>query len=127
MRLLIDECVPDPVADAFGDRGHEIRFARVECPQTPDQGVQHHADQIDAIVVTWNIRDFRHLPRSRQTQPDRSESHLGRIDFHCKEVLGSERVMELGDLIDTAYDIHQQAMTNRFVVRITADYITFRR
>ena len=123
MRLLMDECVPDLVADALGDLGHEIHFARDECPEAPDHGVQHHADQIGAIVVTWNIKHFRQLPRSHRT--DRSESHLGRIDFRCEEALGAGRVVELGNLIDTAYAMHQEVSTERFFVRITTQYITF--
>jgi len=123
MRLLMDECVPDLVADAFGDRGHEIHFARDECPEAADHGVQHHADQIGAIVVMWNIRHFRQLPRSHRT--DRSESRLGRIDFKCEEALGAGRVVELGNLIDTAYAMHQAVSTERFFVRITTQYITF--
>lgn len=123
MRLLVDECVPDLVAYAFGDRGHEIRFARDECPEAPDHGVQHHADQIGAIVVTWNIRHFRQLPRSRRT--DQSESRLGRIDFRCEEALGAGRVVELGNLIDTAYAMHQEVSAERFFVRVTTRYITF--
>ncbi len=126
MRLLIDECVADPVADAFGDRGYEIHYARDECPEATDQGVQHHADQIDAIVVTWNIKDFRGLLRPRRGRVD-NQSHLGRLDFKCKEALGPERVVELGDLIDAAYAIHRRARTDRFIVRITSKYVSFYR
>ena len=36
-------------------------------------------------------------------------------------------MVKLGELIDTAYDIHQRATTDRFIVRITTAYITFRR
>lgn len=40
MRLLIDENVPDSVAQFFLERGHEVVFARDLLPRgTPDQVV----------------------------------------------------------------------------------------
>jgi predicted nuclease of predicted toxin-antitoxin system len=61
MLLLIDENVPNSVAEIFASRGHEVRFVRDLFPAgTPDPVIATIGERLSAIVVTWD-RDFEQL------------------------------------------------------------------
>lgn len=58
MTLLIDENVPNSVAEFFAGRGHHVSYVRDVLPAgTPDPVVARIGDRLSAIVVTWD-RDF---------------------------------------------------------------------
>lgn len=88
MLLLIDENVPNSVAEFFAVRGHEVRYVRDLFPGgTPDPVVAAIGDRLSAIVVTWD-RDFEKLV-SRVPEGNRAKfRRLGRISFRCSEPRG---------------------------------------
>jgi len=88
MLLLIDENVPNSVAEFFIARGHEVRFVRDLFPGgTPDPVIATIGDRLSAIVVTWD-RDYESLVR-RIPVGNRARFHrLGRISFKCNESKG---------------------------------------
>ena len=107
MLLLIDENVPNSVAEFFMERGHEVRFVRDLFPAgTPDPVIATIGDQLSAIVVTWD-RDFEQLVR-RIPEGNRARfRRLGRISFRCNEVRGREVLERWIDMIEFHY---QQAL-----------------
>ena len=61
MLLLVDENVPQSVADFFAARGHQVKQVRDILPAgTPDPVIAAVGDQMSAIVVTWD-KDFESL------------------------------------------------------------------
>ena len=88
MLLLIDENVPNSVAEFFESRGHDVRDVRDIFPGgTPDPVIATMGDRLSAIVVTWD-RDFEKLV-SRVPAGNRATfRRLGRISFRCNETMG---------------------------------------
>src|SRR5438132_9430820 len=85
MLLLIDENVPNSVAQLFAERGHDVRFVRDLFPAgTPDPVIAAIGDRLSAIVVTWD-RDFETLVKRVTSRQSRFRK-LGRISFRCNEV-----------------------------------------
>ena len=88
MLLLIDENVPNSVAEFLALRGHDVRFVRDLFPGgIADPVIATIGDKLSAIVVTWD-RDFETLV-SRIPKGNRARFRsLGRISFRCNEVKG---------------------------------------
>ena len=125
MRLLIDECCPKSTADAFAERGHEVIDVRsVVMPGTPDAVVARVADDLNAIVVTWNIKDFSRLAGRARLSTGQRLRNLGYIAFKCREVLGAQRVRELAELIEFEFEQNQRRPDRRMVIRISTTTIT---
>lgn len=62
MLLLVDNDVPDAVASFFSERGHGVELARNVFPlQTPDPMIARRADQVGAVIATWNRSHFKSL------------------------------------------------------------------
>ena len=60
---MIDENVPQSVADYFASRGHNVQYVKDLFPaRTPDPVIATIGDKMSAIVVTWD-RDFDALVR----------------------------------------------------------------
>ncbi len=118
MLLLIDENVPNSVAEVFSRRGHEVKFVRDILPAgTPDPVVAMVGDKLSAIVVTWD-RDFESIVR-RVPEGNRAKFRaLGRISFRCNEVRGKEHLERWISMIEFHYE---QALTKpdfRMIVHI---------
>jgi predicted nuclease of predicted toxin-antitoxin system len=118
MLLLIDENVPNSVADFFKARGNDVRFVRDLFPGgTPDPVIATIGDRLSAIVVTWD-RDFETLVR-RIPEGNRAKfRRLGRISFRCNEVKGRALLERWIDLLEFHY---QQSLDNpdfRMIVQI---------
>jgi len=118
MLLLIDENVPNSVAEFFLERGHDVRFVRDLFPGgTPDPVIATIGDQLSAIVVTWD-RDFEQLVR-RIPEGNRARfRRLGRISFRCNEVRGRELLERWIDLIEFHYHQALAQADFRMIVQI---------
>jgi predicted nuclease of predicted toxin-antitoxin system len=92
MLLLIDENVPNSVAEFLASRGHDVRFVRDLFPAgTPDPVIATIGDRLAAIVVTWD-RDFEDLVK-RIPEGNRARfRRLGRLSFRCNEVRGRQLI-----------------------------------
>ena len=120
MLLLIDENVPNSVAEFFASRGHDVRFVRDLFPAgTPDPVIATIGDRLSAIVVTWD-RDFEKLVR-RIPQGNRAAfRRLGRISFRCNEVKGRELLERWIDLLEFHYKRSLEEADFRMIVQIQA-------
>jgi predicted nuclease of predicted toxin-antitoxin system len=59
VRLLIDEDVPQSVVDFLQERGHEAILVReILLPGAADPVIAAIGDELEAIIVTWNQKDF---------------------------------------------------------------------
>ncbi|MGQ0712812.1 MAG: DUF5615 family PIN-like protein [Gemmatimonadaceae bacterium] len=125
MLLLIDENVPNSVAQVFIDRGHDVRFVRDLFPAgTPDPVVAAIGDRLSAIVVTWD-RDFETLVR-RVPEGNRARfRRLGRISFRCNEVKGRELLLRWIAMIDYHYERALEEPDFRMIVQIQESGIKF--
>jgi predicted nuclease of predicted toxin-antitoxin system len=100
MTLLIDENVPNSVAQFFAERGHHVSYVRDVLPaSTPDPVVARIGDRLSAIVVTWD-RDFETIIK-RVPQGNRNAfRRLGRISFRCAEPKGRALLTRWIDMIE---------------------------
>lgn len=125
MLLLIDENVPDSVAELFASRGHDVRLVRDLFPAgTPDPVIATIGDRLSAIVVTWD-RDFDQLVR-RIPEGNRARfRRLGRISFRCNEVKGKELLARWIDMIEFHYERAIQESDVRMMVQIQESGVKF--
>ena len=113
MLLLMDENVPESVAQVFRGRGHEVwRVVDVSLPGTPDRVLAALADEYAAIIVTWNRKDFRSLAGLRQSDQFRHRK-LGCINFKCQENEGRHRAEQMMSRIEFEYDEVQKLRDQR--------------
>lgn len=119
MLLLIDEDVPQGVADFFASRGHEVRLVRDEVlPRTPDEVIALLAHREGAIVVTCNARHFKRLISRVPHGARRTFRDAGRITLECSQVRAQARVEELIDSIEFEYQQGQQRRDRRLMFEI---------
>lgn len=123
MRLLIDEDVPQSVADFFRDRGHEVILVRdVLLPGTPDAAIAAIGDEIEAIVVTWNHRDFQRLASRVPMGARQRFRRLGRISFRCRQSRGRVRVGQVIESIEFEYEQSMKQRDTRLIMEIGDNY-----
>ena len=116
MRLLIDENVPDSVAQFYTSRGHTVHYVRDLSPAgTPDPVVAKIGDRLSAVLVTWD-RDFRKIA-SRMPQGSRERFRkLGRISYQCDEVRGVDLTRRWIESIEFHYAQALQQSDMRMLV-----------
>ncbi|MEA2641644.1 MAG: hypothetical protein QOF51_3038 [Chloroflexota bacterium] len=119
MLILADENVPDSVAEFFRERGHEVHLVReLFLGGTPDPVIARIGDEMGAIIVTWNHKDFKHLAARIPSGEAARLRNLGRISFRCNEAHGRRRAEELIDLIEFEYAQVQQRHDRRLMIEI---------
>ncbi len=118
MLLLIDENVPNSVADFFSQRGHIVQFVRDVLPAgSPDPVVAKVGDRLSAIVVTWD-RDFESIVKRIPDGNKNAFRRLGRISFRCREPKGRELLSRWIDMIEFHYAQARQQTNFRMIVQI---------
>ncbi len=125
MLLVIDENVPASVGRVFSDRGHEVvHVLDVALPGTPDDVIARYGDIHEAMVITWNRRDFRRL--SALVSPDnvRRFRRLSWIAFRCSEPHGAARARRWIEAIEFHLNLAQQRRDRRLMVDITETTFT---
>jgi hypothetical protein len=122
MRLLLDECVPDAVARVFRERGHEVILAReVALAATPDPAINADAEVLDAIVVTWNRKDFKADNRRKPDRNVRRYKRAGWIIFKCPEPQGEHRLRQLMPEVEFCYARSRARGDRRFMMEIHSE------
>ena len=119
MRLLIDEDVPQSVADLFVERGHEVILVRdILLPGTPDPVIAAMGDEMEAIVVTWNQKDFRRLASRTPRGTRQMFRRLGRISFRCNQARGRARLAQVIESIEFEYVQSTRLSDSRLLMEI---------
>lgn len=121
MLLLIDENVPNSVAEFFSRRGHDVRFVRDLLPAgTPDPVIAEIGDRLSAVVVTWD-RDFETLVKRIPAGNRNKFRKLGRISFKCNEAHGRTLVERSIGHIEFHYEHAISQSDFRMIVQIQAN------
>ena len=116
--MLIDENVPNSVAEFFAARGHHVQFVRDMLPAgTPDPVVASIGDRLAAVVVTWD-RDFERIVQRVPAGNRIAFRKLGRISFRCNEAKGKELLARWIDHIEFHYERACQNDDFRMIVQI---------
>jgi predicted nuclease of predicted toxin-antitoxin system len=104
MLLLVDENVPESVAEFLASRGHEVRYVRDVLPAgTPDPVIAAVGDRIGAVVVSWD-KDFEQLVRRIPVGNKTAFRRLGRISFKCAYPNGRRLVEKWIEYIEMHYE-----------------------
>ena len=123
--LLVDENVPQSIADFFAGRGHEVKLVRdVLLPGTPDPVIAAVGDRLSAIVVTWD-RDFEKLIQRVPTGNKQRFRRLGRISFRCNEANGKALLERWIHLIEIHYSRATDDADLRMIVQIQESGVKF--
>ena len=117
--VLIDLNVPDDVADLFRERGHRVLFVRDRLPSTaPDEDIAELADELAAVVVTWD-KDFSRLIARAAIGARQRFRHAGRISFvGCRYAIGRRRLERFIDLIELEWERAQTRHDRRLIIAI---------
>lgn len=119
MTLLIDECVPHSVAAVFSRRGHTVHFVTdLLLAQAPDPLIAVAGNRLEAIVVTWNHRDFKTMTARVPPGNVTRFRNLGRISFRMNESRGARRAEELIEWIEFEYSQVQKRQDRRLLIEI---------
>jgi predicted nuclease of predicted toxin-antitoxin system len=95
--FLVDENVPESIAEFLRVRGHRVLSARDELASgAPDPVIMASADAVGAVVVTWNRKHFKRLAGGAARRYERA----GLLCFSCREPDGRSRLEEEIEMIE---------------------------
>ncbi len=118
MLLLIDENVPNSVAQFLIERGHEVKFVRDLFPAgTPDPVIATIGDRLAAVLVTWD-HDFDRIAERIPKGHRAKFRHLSRLSFRCNETKGRALIEEYIDYVELNYRKAQGKSDGRILVQI---------
>lgn len=124
MRLFVDHCVPDSVAQVFETAGYEVvRLREKTAPDSPDTLVAAVAEANDAVLVTMD-GDFKSIA-ARSGVGQRRFRRLSLIRFEkCRESIAARRLQSALSLIEHEWQrAAQTAGDRRIFVVITSETI----
>lgn len=101
MRFLADENVPVSAIEFFRQRGHEVIRARDVLVQgSPDPAIARRADELNAVVITWNRSDFQRLMQRSGKTGVPSYPRMGLLAIDCSVAEVEDRLREAIGLIE---------------------------
>lgn len=116
--FLLDENVPASLGAFLTARSHEcLRVQDVLTAGAADKIVHETANDLGAILVTWNAKDF--------IKPASKYPNAGLLFFRCAEVDGCQRLMETLDLVEYEWNLIQ-AMKSQpwpFIIDVGVDVV----
>jgi predicted nuclease of predicted toxin-antitoxin system len=116
--LLTDEHVPQSVVDLFRARGHDVRLVTDAVGAgSADNVVTAAANEIGAIVVTWDKGFRQHI---RRTGP---LPNAGRILIQCDPATAHVRLAAVMPEIEALYAIRQGQPDTRLIVEVREQQI----
>ncbi|MDQ4044036.1 MAG: DUF5615 family PIN-like protein [Chloroflexota bacterium] len=120
IRFLTDNNVPDSVGRYLAERGHEvIRVRDILLPESEDVIIAAIGDQLEAIVVTWDYRDFRALTTQMPEGTRARFRKLGLLTLRCNAPTAARRVAAVIQYIEFEYAERQRLQDRRFMMDIT--------
>ena len=118
--LLIDENVPESVTTFLRERGHDIKYVReLSLAGSPDPIVAAAGDRLEAVVVTFNHRDFKKLAARVAKGGEARLRRLGRINLRCREPKGRQRIEQVIDIIEMEYERANRRRDKRLLIDVT--------
>jgi predicted nuclease of predicted toxin-antitoxin system len=125
MLLLIDENVPNSVAEFLIARGHDARYVRDLFPAgTPDPVIATMGDRLAAVVVTWD-RDFDALVRRIPEGNRMRFRRLGRISFRCNPANARRLLERWIEMIELQYRLATEDRDVRMIAVVQESGIKF--
>ena len=111
--MLVDQMVPDALSRFLREKGHDVDLVReVLTPTAPDLDIARLANQIGAIVITWNVKHFdRFLTRAPRGENIRFRK-AGLIGVKCPEGRALARFEQVLPVIDFEY-AHLQGLPDK--------------
>ncbi len=126
MRILTDADVPNTVIEFLQSRGHEVLLSRdILMPDSSDPLIAKAASDLQAVVLTWNRRDFLALAKRRRGPygpHTYSGMHLITFDS-CTHEEGLRRLQLVIDEIESTYEIRVNQRSQRMVAVIGRAYL----
>ena len=121
MYFMLDENVPQDVADMLIQQGHKAEFIwEYVVPGSPDQVVATASEELEAILVSFD-GDFETIsPRIPKGQRRRFRK-LSRIWLRCSEPQAAQRLSKALDFVDREYDLVTPSSPMRLI--ISASYL----
>lgn len=117
--LLIDEDVPQSVANLFAAHGHDVHHVRDELmPGSTDLLVARWADEQDGIVVTCNHRHFKRLIEKVPKEGRQRFRKAGLITIECTQPMARRRVEALLPSIEFEFGQARSSRDPRLLFRI---------
>jgi predicted nuclease of predicted toxin-antitoxin system len=103
MYFMLDENVPQDVADMLIEQGHKAEFIReYVVPGAPDQVVATASEELEAILVSFD-GDFETIaPRIPKGQRARFRK-LSRVWLRCGEPQAAGRFLKAIDFVEREY------------------------
>lgn len=127
MRFLLDAHVPRAIAEFLRALGHEVFLVSERSPPgTPDQAIVADANQLEAIVVTRNRKDFRPLITRDDAKKAQQNPTASLISFNCRLEMWIPMLEEYLAHISLEYDRRQDTADPRIIIEIDHGRITFR-
>jgi predicted nuclease of predicted toxin-antitoxin system len=123
MRFMLDENVPNSVAEMLTRFGHEVEWIRDYVPPgSVDPLVAVVAEELGMILVSFD-GDFQHIaPRIPQGHRARFR-RLSRIWMRCSEPQAAQRLERALLLIQTEYELAANRADSRMQIQIGNSYI----
>jgi predicted nuclease of predicted toxin-antitoxin system len=122
IRFLVDECVPAEVADVLRSRGHEVTHVIEHEALRAASDIDHvaGADQLKAVIVTNNYRDYQRIIARAPPGNVLRFRHAGLVALALPEGRQAARVAELLELIEVEYRRRQNMTDKRLIVELHA-------
>lgn len=124
MHVLLDNNVPDSVAQVFRQHGHSVTRLRDVLPtDSPDPVVAAASEIIGAVLVSADS-DFRkqiapRIPKGLKTRFRK----LSRITLNCNPRQSAQRIAKAMSLIEAEFEIAQNSRDKRMVISIGNSFI----
>ncbi len=123
MHFLLDENVPNSLADTLNGFGHDVtHVSDIVPPGSPDPIVATDGEEMDAVLVSFD-GDFQkiapRIPMGMRTRFRR----LSRISLKCNEPQVSGRMAAAMSLIEFEFEIARNSNDQRMIVWLGNSYI----
>lgn len=127
MTILVDENQGRSRGDIFERRGHRVLYVTELAPGTLDPAVAVMADNLDALLLTNNVKDFDTLiTRGRSERAPRLR-RAGLIGISCEPNVMVERLAATVDLIEAEFVLRQEFSDRRVICIVQGAGIRFMR
>jgi hypothetical protein len=122
IHFLLDEDVPEAVAQFLRERGHDVEWGRALLPLgSPDHLVVREADRLGAIVVTWNRKHYHPIIRRQPPGVLLRFPRAGLLSFKCSRPNAVQRLAVLISRIEREYVERQEEDDKRVIFEIWED------